>query len=246
MNLMRNLPVRLLMSLCIAAGSALSPAVCAAERCPPDNMPPSLVFDAISNGQIARLVSCGLPIDGALLLQGQSTTPLQYAAATGRAELVAQVLDAGADPNHAGADAEGLVPLEFALSGAHFEAAQLLLARGARADHALPNTGLTPLMSLAFVHDFHAKAESLAQALLQRGGQPNAIDRSGDTALHHAARTGKTRYVRLLVKAGADRCAVNRKGQRPADVPRRNAEEIVRLLQDHCPAAAPASGAASR
>ena len=204
----------------------------------------SAILNGISNGQFARLVACGVPVDGPLLVDGEFITPLQFAASVGRVDSVRAVLDAGANPNDLGS--AKLPPLDIALGGSKFAVAHELLARGARADYALPEFGLTSLMSMAFVHDFSAEAETLARTLLARGAPLNATDRSGDTALHHAARTGKARYVRLLLQAGADRCAVNRKGQRPADVPRRNAEEIVRLLQDHCPAAAPASGAASR
>lgn len=204
----------------------------------------SAILNGISRGQFARLVACGVPVDGPLLVDGESVTPLQFAAVLGRVDIVREVLDAGANPDDAGRTK--LPPLDIALGGSKFAVAHELLARGARADYVLPDLGLTSLMSLAFVHDFNAEAESLGRSLLERGAAPNAADRAGDTALHHAARTGKARYVQLLVKAGADRCAVNRKGQRPADVPRRNAEEIVPLLQGPCPAAAPASGAASR
>lgn len=202
------------------------------------------ILNGISRGQFGRLVACGVPVDGPLRVDGEFVTPLQFAAFLGRVETVREVLDAGANPNDTGR--AGLPPLDIALGSSKFAVAHELLARGARADYVQAELGLTSLMGMAFVHDFNAEAESLTHTLLARGAPLNATDRSGNTALHHAARTGKPRYVRLLLDAGADRCAVNRKGERPANVPRRNAEEIVPMLQGPCPAAAPASGAASR
>lgn len=215
-----------------------------AANCGKGPVSTNAILNGIGNGQFAHLVACGVSVDSPILVDGERVTPLQFAASLGRVEIVREVLDAGADPN--GSGSTKLPPLDIALGASKFAAAHELLARGARADYVLPELGLTSLMSMAFVHDFNTDAESLATTLLARGAPLDATDRSGDTALHHAARTGKARYVRLLLEAGANRCAVNRKGKRPVDVPRRNGEDVVALLQGPCPAAAPASGAASR
>ena len=58
-----------------------------------------------------------------------SPTPLHFAAAAGRTELVSLLLDAGADP--AARDLGGYTPHHAALLAGHFEAARVLLTRGA-------------------------------------------------------------------------------------------------------------------
>lgn len=236
MNLRRAL-LPIAIGCCLAA-PGLQPALAReALHCETPPVATATVLNAIGDGQIARLVACGLAVNEALPIGGQHVTPLQLVAAMGRADLVRQVLDAGADPNAVGATDQ--VPLDLTLSTAHYDAAQVLLARGARADYV--SGGMTALMSLSFIASFNADTEALFHALLRHGARLAATTPKGDTALHFAARNGNVRYVRLLLAAGADRCAFNGKGERPMDLPRRNAEQVTEVLQGPCTVAAAAS-----
>jgi len=58
-------------------------------------------------------------------------------------------------------------------------------------------------------------AEVLLPALELRGRDPNAADRHGFTALHHAALNGQPEAVGVLLEAGSEVDAVTRGGQTP-------------------------------
>jgi len=107
-----------------------------------------------------------------------------------------------------------------------------LLTKGASATEASA-TGIRPLMQLAAWGYSPAIDRRLAQQLLQRGADVNAIDDSGMTALMLAARRGKTDLVNLLVSKGADLSLRNCHGHDAASLAKfgghaRLAEELAR------------------
>lgn len=126
-------------------------------------------------------------------------------AARGKPEIVARLLDAGADPNRATED--GHVPLHAAAEMATEESgaavAKLLLARGARADAASVG-GWTPLHEATSRGSlFTASKAELMKVLLAAGARPDFADSRGYTPLHFAARTHDSGAVDLLLAAGA-------------------------------------------
>lgn len=126
-------------------------------------------------------------------------------AARAKPEIVALLLDAGADPNRATED--GHVPLHAAAEESTEEAgvavARLLLARGARADVASVG-GWTPLHVATSRGSLliPAKAE-LMKLLIANGARPDFADSRGYTPLHFAAQTHDPGAVDLLLAAGA-------------------------------------------
>ncbi len=203
--------VPLLLGACNAQSK--EPPFCSSVR---PVLQPARVLEAIGNGDMQRLVDCGLKPDQAIPVQGQSMTPLQFAASTGRPELVQQVVRAGADPNFGGAGGDELPALEIALSTNKYDSARALMALGARADYTLAQTRMNALMTIAF--DDGPGTGQMSRELVSKGASINGKDAKGNTALHWSARSGNAVYAQALLEIGADACAKNNKGQTPADV----------------------------
>ena len=110
-------------------------------------------------------------------------------------------LDAGADINAPGVFGS---PLSLAVSWGNLELAQLLINRGARLDA----TGAAPLLH----HAVKEGNRKLAQCLLEAGAPLEARDKRGRTALFETMEHAKRPFQRLLVKAGADPCAIDDAG----------------------------------
>ena len=144
----------------------------------------------------------------------------------------------------------GATPFALAAKFAEGGIMRALLAAGA--DGVLPlRNGWTPLMlasgaswrygvwdrrDRALHRDFAFQAEhadeegtlDAVRAALDAGGDVDAVDETGATALHHVADKGFGRVVELLVEHGADPNAVNHRGQTPLSLvtgrPRGNVE----------------------
>ena len=72
--------------------------------------------------------------------------------------------------------------------------------------------------------------------LLQRGAAVDAVNRTGFTALHHAAESGATEVAKDLLAAGANRELKNESGEHAADVARRKGHEaLAKLIEDGAP-----------
>ena len=137
----------------------------------------------------------------------------------------------------------GATPFALAAKFAEADMMRALLAAGA--DGVLPlRNGWTPLMLAAGAswrygvwdrrertlhRDFafqaeHADEEGTLDAVrvaLDAGGDVNAVDETGSTALHYVADKGFPRVVELLVEQGAGLNAANYRGQTPLAVVRR-------------------------
>jgi len=110
------------------------------------------------------------------------------------------VLDLGLDPNQVGAS--GRTPLMVAARLDLVEAANILLAHGARLD-----TG---------AKDAVAQTDSTGDPLCMSGDKA-AGDTPGRTALSYAVELGSPAIVRLLLDHGADPNKPDSNGRRPAD-----------------------------
>jgi ankyrin len=165
---------------------------------------------------------------------------------TSSLDIIRMLLDAGANPNarlrlpppfrNVGNDrgldrliTTGTTPLLRAAKALDAPAIRLLLAKGA--DLTLTNTqAVTPTMAAAGLGSVDADTrgfylsedtqqrsiESLT-LLLDAGGDINAKDSRGLTALHEAARWGWNDVVMFLVSRGADLNARDAKGNTPVD-----------------------------
>ncbi len=123
----------------------------------------------------------------------------------------------------------GTTPLLRAAKALDAPAVKMLLARGARID--IPNSrGITPLMAAAGMgsvdadtrgiyttEDVQQRSIATLQLLLDAGGDINARDPRGLTALHEAARWGWNDVVTFLAAHGADLNAKDAKGNTPID-----------------------------
>ena len=116
---------------------------------------------------------------------------LAHAVELGHLEAVRLLLDAGADPSHAGSD--GTTPLMSAAWRGHLEVLQLLLGRGAALDPVHPEAGWT-----AFHMACYDNQADCAEALVRVGFDVGTKDKHGRTGLKVAeARAHAGMLVRL-------------------------------------------------
>lgn len=144
------------------------------------------LFMAAKTGNVAMvdlLLKAGAPAKSATTL---GTTPLMLAASSGSAAVVRTLLAAGADPNAKDVN-QGQTALIFAAAAGNAEAVRALAAGGARVNE----TSLVPDAK---------KVEASAGSTLRK----NELALGGMSALHFAAREGKTAAIEALLEAKAD------------------------------------------
>lgn len=127
----------------------------------------------------------------------QECTPLHHAAVRGHTDLVALLVDAGADvdaQNHSGE-----TPLHWAVIRNRKGAVEVLIRRGAETE-LREDYGRTPLL---WVARETGNAE-VAAVLIGGGADVMARDRYGDTPLNLAAWRGFADVIDLLLEAGAE------------------------------------------
>ena len=120
---------------------------------------------------------------------------LSTAAFIGSEEFVVRLLSLGADPNAAGRY-YGLNPLLSAAVQGHLSITRILLRAGA---DSTTDTGKNTLMQAAEYGN-----TDIVAWLLDEGGDIDAVDHSGQTALFKAAAAGHLSTVRLLIERGAN------------------------------------------
>jgi ankyrin repeat protein len=181
----------------------------------------------------AGIVRSGWPEQGERDPIPGAKTALLYAAREGHADIVAQLLDAGADLELA--DANGVTPLLIAIVNERLAVATALIERGANVN-AVDWYGVTPLFAAVDVRNLdipvpnvpngvdRPAALALIERLLAKGAEPNVrvreyppqrrwitrlgslawVDVTGQTPLFRAALAGDVASLRLLVAHGAD------------------------------------------
>ncbi|MYD72386.1 MAG: hypothetical protein F4W89_16830 [Acidobacteria bacterium] len=143
--------------------------------------------------------------NGQVLMIGDhllGATPFALAAKFAEADLMRALLSAGAD---------GVLPLRNGWT-------PLMLASGASWRY-----GVWDRRERALARDFAFQAEHIDEAgtldavrvALEAGADVNAVDETGNTALHHVADKGFPRVVELLAEHGAGLNAANYRGQTP-------------------------------
>jgi cytohesin len=133
-------------------------------------------------------------------------TPLDHAIRFGHANVVAMLLDHGADP-----DARGycnVMPLHRAAQKGRTDLARLLLDHGANVNIKGGSIEITPL------HWATGHAE-VTEFLIAKGADVNAKDRDGSTPLHRAAGGKGPDVAKLLIDNGADVNAKNKYRRTP-------------------------------
>jgi ankyrin repeat protein len=180
-------------------------------------------------------------------------TPLGWAAYRNDVPMVCYLLEHKADPNK---DTPRGTPLTWAAWGNSAQAAEVLLAHGAKADVKGQWNGSTPLHWAA---GSDSPRPELVKLLLTHGADPNAefgeqIDNFvgvPQTPRLIAQKRGRTALVEVLAAAGAKAPSKPRPAQRPvrpvpekpdAHLIRDSAEPAIRLLQESAVASIEASG----
>jgi ankyrin repeat protein len=145
-------------------------------------------------------------------LDPKNAASLYEAASQGDADLVRLLLDRGASVDAKVSEATGMglrgdvsyfedTPLRAAVGKEHLAVVQILLEKGAHAEH--PTSHGTQNPSSGALGDAAVTGNSqIAKLLLKHGANPNG---AGDTPpLHRAASAGHVEMIKLLLEAGAD------------------------------------------
>ena len=133
------------------------------------------------------------------------STPLHWAAQGGNADVMKELIKAGADLN-ANAD-WSYTPLHFAARAGNIEAVDALMVAGAdmkvTSEH-----GETSLHSAA-----RGGNVGIVEKLIKSEADINALDEDGRAPLHFAASAGNMEVVDALIAAGADMMVVSDDGE---------------------------------
>ncbi|KAM5376395.1 hypothetical protein ACJZ2D_005449 [Fusarium nematophilum] len=140
-------------------------------------------------------------------VDGLGATPLHWAAGRGDWETALLLLNHGANPNHS--SSRGRRPLDQAASFPSSSACASLLLQYGASTSLTENQGRTAL-SLACTNGRDANSEIVA--LLLDHINPEIPDRTGKTALFHAAISNKTTAIRLLIDHPVDLDARDKSG----------------------------------
>jgi len=151
------------------------------------------IFEAAALG-LTPIVKARLDEDPAAMnaFSGDGFTPVHLAAFFDQPEVVALLLDRGADPGMAARNASRVTPLHSAVAGRNLEVVRSLLMHGADAN-ARQQGGWTALHAAALHGDV-----AIVRLLLARGASPQAANDDGTTALQLATDKGHADLVEMM------------------------------------------------
>jgi ankyrin repeat protein len=159
---------------------------------------------------------------------GEHETPTYAAVVAGNVDILALLIEHGADVEGRSRSINGGTPLHRAAWDGRLEVGQSLLDRGANIN-SRNNSGNTPL-SYAVIN----KHVEFVRMLLERGAVIDGQDIYGNTPLHRAAQGVCTQAVQLLLEHGADVNVRNEWGKTPYELASSSGyQEIVELLSAH-------------
>jgi len=167
----------------------------------------------MSQSPILEALYAGKPDEVALLIEAIPSLDLFEAAALGRSERVAALLDE--DPKRVEQRAtDGFTALHLAAFFGHVETARLLVERGADVGATSENTmKVQPLHSAAATRHY-----AVAELLLIAGADADARQQGGWTPLQAAAHNGDVPLLELLLIHGADRALAAEDGRTALDL----------------------------
>ncbi len=172
------------------------------------------LLDAVADGDLALVRRLVREHPAWINLEEDELQPLMLACRAGAQEIVATLLQAGADPNYL--DTDGETPLHVASYEGHCGIVAILLQHGA-SPLSQTEEGKTPLMNAA-----QGGNVASLDLLLAAGASVVSADEEGRTALHWAVAGGhdETEVVAKLVEAGANPDDSSRSGHTAADYAR--------------------------
>jgi ankyrin repeat protein len=170
----------------------------------------NLLLWAVRNGNEAAvrlLIARGANVNSTCT--PKRSAPLMSAAFEGFERIIAILLRAGADVNHA--NAQGYTPLIVAAMQGRATCVELLLRAGARVDQPMTLESAATAL-LAASQQGHARCVEL---LLRAGASVDQSNENGDVPLGAAAYKGQAACVRLILDAGAKVDHFNARGATP-------------------------------
>ncbi|KAF5621630.1 ankyrin 3 [Fusarium tjaetaba] len=138
----------------------------------------------------------------------QKRTPLHLAALHGHSTVTKQLLKSGAKTN--GQAVGGDTALHFAVLQGHQNIMKYLLERDPNLITVTDGQSQTPLFSAVF-----RGSSSAVKLLLDRRADLGALDKYGNSVLHHAVKTEKSSVIRLILDSGLDVNRQNAQGRTP-------------------------------
>lgn len=187
--------------------------------------------------QVGAILAVSPHLVGVDMAPDDEHRALHHAVLNRRAEVVEILMEHDADP-HQGIYPyrDTTTPLALARDREYAEIVEII-EKGLekrREANLCPNLTVTPEIQ-AFVKTAGEGAED--EALRMMSETPdlvNMCDEEGDTALHHAARNGRARLVRALLKAGADVGKENLEGRTALEAAASNTINKDRHISEHC------------
>lgn len=187
--------------------------------------------------QVEAILAVSSHLVGVDLAHNDEHRALHHAVLNRRVEVVRVLMDNEADP-HQGIYPyrDATTPLALAIDRGYDEIVEIIEQglEKRRQANLCPNLTVTPEIQ-AFVKIAADGDEAAALRMMaETPDLVNMCDEDGDTALHHAARNGRARLVRALLKSGADVGKENLSGSTPLEAAAHNTADKDRQTAEGC------------